>query len=154
MLPFILSEYPSLKVLDMSESGISEVKGGFAHNPNLVYLNARGCGIEAMDLTACTKLRTLIVSDNNLSELDIKSLTSLSYLELIGNRMSKEALASVITSLPKVDAKIPGKLFLGRNPGATVVDIVPAQDKNWKVDIERDKGDNHIDRPKLDGEKW
>ena len=68
--------------------------------------------------------------------------------------MSKEALASVISSLPKVDAKIPGKLFLGRNPGATVVDIVPAQDKNWKVDIERDKGDNHIDRPKLDGEKW
>lgn len=154
VLPFILSEYPNLKVLNMSESGISEVKGGFAHNPNLVYLNARGCGIEAMDLTACTKLRTLIVSDNNLSELDIKPLTGLSYLELIGNRMSKEALASVISSLPKVDAKIPGKLFLGRNPGATVVDIVPAQDKNWKVDIERDKGDNHIDRPKLDGEKW
>lgn len=153
-IPFLVGCYPKLKVLDMSNSNISAVTGGFGENTELVSLNANGCNLGKIDLTANTKLQTLLLSGNGLEELSIGHLKDLRYLEVIGNNMKSPALTQVISDLCTVPGNVPGRLFVGGNPGSSGIDISPAMKKNWQVDIDHLKGDNYIFRPGFKGEKW
>lgn len=153
-VPFLTLPFPKLKVLNIANSGITEIDGGLSENTELTYLNANGCGFEELDLSANTKLQSLFLSNNALTSLDVSPLTQLTYLEVIGNQLKGEALANLIEGLPTVSGTTPGKLFIAGNPGASGTDIEPAQEKNWKVDTDHLKGDNYIVRPSLPGEEW
>lgn len=154
ILPFSTETFTKLKVLNIANSGITEITGGLSQNTELTYLNANGCGLEEIDLSANTKLQSLFLSNNGLASLDVSPLTQLTYLEVIGNKLREEALASLIEGLPTVAGTTPGKLFIAANPGTSGTDIAPAQEKNWKVDTDHLKGDNYIVRPSLPGEEW
>ena len=73
---------------------------------------------------------------------------------MIGNNMKSPALTQVISDLCTVPGNVPGRLFVGGNPGSSGIDISPAMKKNWQVDIDHLKGDNYIFRPGFKGEKW
>lgn len=153
-IPFSTSYYPSLKVLNISNSGIYEIKGGLRSNPELRYLGANGNEIESIDLSKNTNLETLMLSENSLTKLDVSPLKHLTYLELISNNLSRESLTKIYRDLPVITGSVPGSLFIGNNVGAQSSDISIAQQRNWKVDIERLKGEVDISRPKFTGEEW
>lgn len=153
-IPFTTTLYPNLKVLNISNSGISVIDGGLGANKELTYLNANGNGIESIDLSKNTKIKTLLLSDNYLSDIDISPLKSLTYLELISNKLSTKSLTKVLGDLPAITGSVPGSLFIGNNAGSRSVDLSVAQQKNWKVDIDRLKGNVDIVRPNFSGEEW
>lgn len=160
--PFL--QNPSLlKVLDLGNSG-SVLRGmnvkidvpQFHLMTGLTYLNIQGWGwtSEQVDLSMMTKLERLVASGNNLSTIDLSGAKEVKYIELIGNKLTKEALNKLIADLPDRTGKSPGQLFIAENPGSGAGKYSIAKSKNWRVDARNSISDHPARRPNMEGEDW
>ena len=120
----------------------------------VTMLSAPESGIFAVIESNHTSLKYVDLSSNGLVAFFLKDMIDLEYLNVIGKNMKSPALTQVISDLCTVPGNVPGRLFVGGNPGSSGIDISPAMKKNWQVDIDHLKGDNYIFRPGFKGEKW
>lgn len=160
--PFL--QNPSLlKVLDLGNSGsvIRQAKYNydvprFELMTGLTYLNIQGWGwpSEQVDLSKMTKLERLVASGNNLETIDLSSAKGIKYIELIGNKLTKEAVNKLIADLPDRTGKSPGQLFIAENPGSGAGKYAIAKSKNWRVDARNSISDQPARRPNMEGEDW
>lgn len=154
VVPFDVSKYKKLKVLNLQDANISEIKDGLDNNKELTFLNISGNGWDSINLSNNTSLKVLVASHNSFRTLDIAALKSIVYIELIGNRLSTEELDALMKALPVNNSEDSNGLFIANNPGTSRANISIAKAKKWLVDVERLKGDSKINRPKFDGELW
>ena len=78
----------SLVYLDCSGCGLSSLD--LSHNANLEYLRMAFNNIATIDVSKCTKLKTFLCGDNNLtSTLDVSKCTELTVLQCFRNRISQ-----------------------------------------------------------------
>ena len=77
----------SLVYLDCSGCGLSSLD--LSHNANLEYLRMAFNNIATIDVSKCTKLKTFLCGDNNLtSTLDVSKCTELTVLQCFRNSIS------------------------------------------------------------------
>lgn len=151
-ISFDPSHLATMKALNIANCGVKELD--ISKMSDLSYLNIEGNKLTSIGVADKTKLRTLIATSNQLSELTIGSQV-IRHLELGGNLFKADVLNSIITALPDRSAEAaPGGLWIAENPGTGLAQVKVALDKNWNVDTKNLKAGNTGNRPDMDGEDW
>lgn len=78
--------FKSLKELHCSDNPIKELD--LTGNPNLVNLECYACNLMSINLSKCTKLETLIISENKLTTLDLSKCESMQVLVCESNSIT------------------------------------------------------------------
>lgn len=114
----------------------------------LKNLEAMSSKLTRVDLSACPELIEIWLSQNLISELKLASSNeSLLSLQLAGNRLSATSIEGIITALPDItEVYVPPyqedylkHLSIRYNPNTNAVNIQPAIDKGWVLDVEPSK---------------
>lgn len=161
-LPFVQNP-EKLKSLNLGNSGSTPIQYGVKHNTidftkmsSLTYLNIEGWNWneQQADLSQLPKLERLVAKGNQMSKLNLKASTELTYVELIGNKLDATALNQLLQDLPDRTGKSPGMLYVAGNPGSGKGNYKLARDKNWRVDARNSISDHPARRPNMEGEDW
>ena len=107
-------------------------------NPKLEYLGFYVGDVSSLKTGVCPVLRTIECNNNALTELNVSKCAALENLWCATNRMTIEALRSLITSLPvyptSTDASsLKGTIDISGNTGATPNLRGEAEAKGWRL---------------------
>ncbi|WP_411914796.1 leucine-rich repeat domain-containing protein [Porphyromonas miyakawae] len=125
--------HTSLKELDLS------------HTVKLKNIEAMNGKLTAIDLSPCLELIEVWLTQNALSEVKLAPNNErLLCLQLAGNKLTPESIESIIKTLPNISGvTVPSyqadylkHLSIRYNPSTDKVNLKPAQDKGWVLDVQ------------------
>ena len=120
---FVVKEFPGLRYLDSSGSGLTLQQLG--DNTMLVYLSLARCGLPHIGNVSFPNLRSLDLSDNRLHDVKIEELKRLKNLQILF--LSGNPLASVLLSDTQSDVSPLDLRFLDLSRVALPELLVQAQ---------------------------
>ena len=151
--PLDVSKNGTLKVLDCSNSKITHLD--LTALTRLTHLNVSDNPLYQIDVSACSALKTFIANGNMLYAINLANNRELKHIELAKNELSLSLLNQLVMDLPdRSGSSEKGAIWLASNPFVGALNLTPAINKNWEVDIKNIRGDNGAGRDDLIGEDW
>ncbi len=150
--PLNIAKNTTLKVLDCANASVKSLDLKLL--TNLTYLNVANNSLKTLNVSVAKNLKTLIAGNNSLQAIDLTANQKLTYIDLSQNLLSLADMKTLLNVLPNLTGASRGAIWLALNPNVGELDLTPAKQKNWDVDIKNVRGDNGAGRKDLIGEDW
>ena len=131
------AEIVTVEVMDVGAKGIADLTG-IKYFTNMDLLNCSENQLTSLDVSNCTALTSLFCFDSQLTSLDVSGCTSLTTLYCFGNQIKREAMETLVRSLPIINNGT-GSLFVfnetDENDGneCTEKHVFGLEMKNWQA---------------------
>lgn len=112
------SEAKAINELDLYDKSINSLLG-IEYFTNLINLHIGKNNLTEVNLSTLTQLKTLSLSDNQVTEIDLSNNTKLEHLSMQGNQLNY----LLLSMLPKLK-----KVYINNNPIEGVIDVSNSTD--------------------------
>lgn len=137
-----LSPCKELTAISIHHTSLTELD--LSHTVKLKNIEAMNGKLTSIDLSPCLELIEVWLSQNSLADVKLApSNESLLCLQLAGNKLTPEKVASIIETLPNIsNVTVPSyqadylkHLSIRYNPSTDKVNLKSAQNKGWTLDV-------------------